>query len=201
MRWLDPAPDGTTVSGGFDGSTVDDFTCIRLETFAGVQFTPRYGPDRRPTIWNPAEWGGSIPRDEVHAAWDELFRRYRFGRVYYDPPQWQSEGKAWASKYGEDVFVEWPTYRAAAMHDALDLFVTDLSTGAMRHDGCPITAVHVANARRLARPGDRYIIGKPSQTQKIDAAVTSVLAHKAAVDARSTGWGDDPVDTRVFCFS
>ena len=179
MRWLDPAPDGTLVSGGFDGSTVDDFSCIRLETYAGVQFTPRYGPDARPTIWNPAEWGGTIPRAEVHAAWDELFRRYRFGRVYYDPPQWQS----------------------AAMHDALDLFVTDLSTGTLRHDGCPITTVHVANARKLARPGDRYIIGKPSQTQKIDAAVTSVLAHKAAVDARSTGWGDDPVDTRVFCFS
>ena len=28
--------------------------------------------------------------------------------------------------------------------------------------------------------------------QKIDAAVTSVLAHEAASDARAAGWGNEP---------
>src|SRR5690606_42058461 len=63
--WLPDPPDGIYVAGGFDGSDNDDFTCIKLETREGYVFTPRYGPDRRPTIWNPAEWGGRIPRSEV----------------------------------------------------------------------------------------------------------------------------------------
>ena len=59
----------------------------------------------------------------------------------------------------------------------------------------------MGNARRVARPGARYGLAKPSDTQKIDAAVTSVVAHKAATDARASGWGNnDDVDTRVFCF-
>jgi phage terminase large subunit-like protein len=88
------------------------------------------------------------------------------------------------------------------MHSALERTVTDLVTGALTHDACPITAIHVGNARKLAKPGDRYILGKPSQKQKIDAAVASVLAHEAAADARAAGWGKaEEVDRRVFVFT
>ena len=200
MRWLDPPPPGTSVCGGFDGSTVSDCTVIKLETIDGLLFTPRYGPDRRPTIWNPAEWGGKTPRGEVDAAVNEIAETYSLGRVYCDPWHFTSEIGAWAKRHGEDVFVEWHTNRDRPMHEALELFVTDLGTGRLRHDGCPITTLHVQNARKLARNGGRYIIGKPSQTQKIDAGMGSVLAHKAAVDARAAGWTDEQTDTRVFCF-
>lgn len=188
MQWLAPPEPGTPVCGGFDGSSTDDWTAIKLQTADGLLFTPRYGPDRAPTIWNPAEWQGAIPRAQVHAAWAEIVATYRVERVYCDPPQWQTEIGEWAREYGEEVFVEWATYRPTAMHAALDRFVTDLSTGALRHDGCPITAQHVANARKLANKADRYILGKPSQHQKIDAAVTSVICHEAASDAIAAGW-------------
>jgi hypothetical protein len=46
------------------------------------------------------------------------------------------------------------------MHDALVRSVTDLKTGRSTHDGCPITALHVANARKIAKPGERYILGE-----------------------------------------
>jgi hypothetical protein len=197
MRWLDPAPDGASVCGGFDGSMVDDWTAIRLETREGYQFTPRYGPDRRPTIWNPAEWGGSVPRHEVHAAWDELNRRYDLFRVYCDPWKWDTEVGQWALLYGGEVFLEWFTNRTTQMHAALDRFTTDLATRALTHDGCPLTAQHVGNARKVASSGDRYILGKPSQTQKIDAAVTSVICHEAAAEARIAGWGKRSKLTRV----
>lgn len=166
-----------------------DHTAIRLETVEGFQFTPRYGPDRRPTIWNPDEWNGTIPRSEVHAAWDEINRRYRLQRVYYDPWKWESEAEGWAQTYGTEIFFEWFTNRERAMYGALDQFTTDLATGAITHDGCPITAQQVANARKAANKADRYILAKPSQAQKIDAAVTSVICHKAAADARALGWG------------
>jgi phage terminase large subunit-like protein len=180
-----------SVCGGFDGSETDDFTAIKLETREGLLFTPRYGPDRRPTIWNPAEWGGSIPRLEVHAAWSEIAETYRLRRVYCDPPKWQTEIETWAREFGEEVFISWATYRERQMHAALERFVTDLQTNALHHDGCPITAAHIANARKLANKADRYILGKPAQHQKIDAAVTSVICHEAAADERAAGWVDD----------
>jgi hypothetical protein len=193
---------GMSVCGGFDGSDVDDHTAIRLETLDGYQFTPTYpaGGELRPTIWNPAEWGGRIPRSEVHAAVDHIFRTYRVLRFYGDPPGWQSELEAWGLEHGEDVVIPWPTYRAVPMHAALERTVTDLTTKALTHDGCPITALHVGNARKLAKPGDRYILGKPSQSQKIDAAVTSVLCHEATADARAAGLGKPEPSRRVTVF-
>lgn len=192
------------VCGGFDGSDVDDWTAIRLETLDGWQFTPTYGPDRRSTIWNPAQWPNhKIPRGEVHAAMDEIFREHEVKRFYCDPRDWQTEIDTWASLYGDEVVLEWDTGRGSSrirqMHAALERFVTDLTTGALTHDGCQTTGVHVANARKLAKPGDRYILGKRSQQQKIDAAMASVLAHEAAADARVAGWGVDD-DDRVIVF-
>lgn len=195
--------DGTAVCGGFDGSSVDDWTAIRLETLDGYQFTPTYGPDERPAIWDPAQWKGRVPRSEVHAAVDEIARRYRLVRVYCDPRDWQSEIEGWALEHGERTFVEWDTgrgsSRVAPMHAALERVVVDLGTARLTHDGCPITALHVGNARKLAKPSDRYILGKPSQHQKIDAAMSSVLAHEATCDAVAAGEGDE-VDTRVVVF-
>jgi phage terminase large subunit-like protein len=112
--------------------------------------------------------------------------------MYCDPPWWQSEIDAWALEHGEKVVLEFATYRPVQMHAALQRFVTDLTTGSLTHDDCKSTALHIANARKAARPGDRYILTKPAGAyhQKIDAAVTSVLAHEAAADARAAGWGN-----------
>lgn len=177
VREVEP---GTPVALGFDGSDSDDWTAIRLCTLDGYRFTPTYGPDARPTIWNPAEWGGTIPRAEVNAAVDELCARYRVVLAYCDQRDWQSEIGDWAAEFGEKVFVEWATYRVVQMFDALDRSVADLVSGRSTHDDCPITAAHVANARKLARPGQRYILGKPEQHQKIDVAMADVLAYEAA---------------------
>jgi len=181
-------PDGAEICLGFDGSDTDDWTGIRAETRDGYQFTPTYGPDQRPTVWNPAEFGGRIPRIEVHAAMSELASRYRIKRGYFDPPLWQTEIEDWALAYGEDVVVEFATYRTTQMHAALERMVVDLSTGRLTHDGCPFTRIHVDNARKAARPGERYILIKPSQAEKIDLAMCSTLAHEAAADQRAAGW-------------
>ena len=183
-------PDGTSVCLGFDGSDSDDCTGIRLRTIDGYRFTPTYGPDKRPTFWDPAEWGGSIPRGEVNAAVDELARRYKIKRAYCDPRDWQSEIGDWALKYGDNVFLEWATYRIRQMHEALVRIVNDLKSGRTSHDGCPITTLHVANARKVAKPAEQYILGKPhgAAHQKIDMAMADVLAHVAGEDALLDGW-------------
>lgn len=199
MHWLPEPPPGTQVAGGFDGSSTDDATAIRLRTRDGHLFTPRLLDDR-PTIWLPAEHGGTVPRAEVHAAWERIMDRYRVARVYCDPPQWQTEIEGWATTYGDDVFVPWETYRTRQMHAALERFHTDLSTGKVTHDGCPVTALHMANARKVARAGDRYILAKPSDHQKIDAAMTTVLAHEAGCDLDAIGW-PDLTGSAVYCFT
>lgn len=198
MVWLPNPPKGTQICAGFDGSESDDWTALKCRTKAGRLFTPRYGPDKRPTIWNPAEWGGKIPRREVDAAVDEMFQRWRVARMYCDPHGWYSEIGAWSARHGEDRVVEWATNRDKPMFEAIRRFEVDLRTGTTTHDGCPITATHVGNAVKVARPSQRYAIAKPvgEYHRKIDAAVASILACEAAGDASSTedGWDvDDPV--------
>ncbi|AON97369.1 terminase large subunit, nuclease domain [Gordonia phage Nyceirae] len=192
MRWLPNPPRGTQICAGFDGSEFDDWTALKCRTRAGRLFTPRYGPDRRPTIWNPDEWGGEIPRAEVKVAVAEVFSTWRVARMYCDPHGWYSEIGEWAEEHGEKRVVEWATNRDKAMFEAIKRMETDLRTRVTTHDGCPITTLHVSNARKVARNSQRYGLGKPvgEYHRKIDAAVASVLAGEAAGDATSTpgGW-------------
>nr|WP_223188604.1 hypothetical protein [Streptomyces sp. TRM68416] len=201
--WLDVAkwaakakkrrvPPGTRIVLGFDGSDVDDWTAIRAETMDGYQFTPLYGPNDEPTIWNPADYDGQVPRAEVRAAVDQLFRRYDVVRMYGDPPYWETEMDEFVDKYGEERVIRWHTRRLIAMHAACERLKTDVlkrnSDGAaFTHDGCPITYDHIGNTRAAARPADRYVLRKAGPAQKIDVTVTSVLAHEALGDVIAAG--------------
>jgi phage terminase large subunit-like protein len=197
QKWLPNPPDGTSICLGFDGSENNDWTAIQAETFDGLTFTPRYGPDKRPTIWNPAEWNGQIPRGEVHAAVDELFSRYNVRRFYCDPQDYYSEIGDWSLAYGENHVFEWATNRIKAMFAEIKRFEVDLSTGRIKHDGCPIAAMHIANARKAAKAAQQYVLIKPTDHQKIDAAMARILAHTAACDAREDGWDPTPKRRRV----
>lgn len=191
MTWLPNPPDDTAICLGFDGSENNDHTAIQAETLDGFTFTPRYGPDKRPTIWNPAEWNGQIPRSEVHAAVDELFSRYRVKRMYCDPQDWYSEIGDWSLSYGEEHVFEWATNRISKMYAEIKRFEIDLATKRITHDGCPVTAIHIGNARKAAKAAQQYVLIKPTDHQKIDAAMARILAHTAASDAREDGWTDD----------
>lgn len=197
-------PDGSTLVLGFDGSDIDDWTAIRAETLDGYQFTPTYSSLELPTIWNPAEWGGQVPRLEVDAAMDELVRRFNVVRVYLDPPYWESEIDAWAAKYGEKRFIRWYTNRIVQMYDASERLLTDVTKGGsgFAHDGCEDTAVHVGNARKAARQANRYVLRKPAGAhQKIDLAVVSVVAHEAAGDAIAAGLAKPTASRRTTVMS
>jgi hypothetical protein len=175
----------TPIVLGFDGSDVDDWTVIRAETQDGYQFTPE--TPNGPTWWNPAEHGGKVPRLEVDAAVGWLFEHYQVVRMYADPPHWESELDAWAERYGEKRVIRWATYRIVPMHAALERMVTDVvkADSKFTHDACATTEAHVASARRSARllgAVPRYILTKPGDGRKIDAAVAATLCHEAAGD-------------------
>lgn len=182
-------PDGTPITIGFDGSRSGDWTAIRCETRDGHRFTPLYGADRRPAHWNPQDWPeGRIPRGEVDAAVDELMRRFKVSRMYVDPRHWETQADAWALKYGEDVVVQWPTNQLRRMYYALVRYTEDSHEGSVTHDNHPDFRTHALHARRVSKPGDQFILGKPAEHMKIDILMADVLAHEAAADMRAAGW-------------
>jgi hypothetical protein len=181
---------GRRICLGFDGSTSGDWTALRAETVDGVRFTPTYavGGDVRETIWNPAEHGGRIPRAEVRAAVEQVFRRFEVSRMYCDPRDWQTEIDEWALEHGEKVVIQWPTNQIGRMFASLDRYHTDVSEGATTHLEDATYKTHALNARKVGKPGDKYILAKPADHQKIDVLMADVLAHEAAADARADGW-------------
>lgn len=191
----------TPIVIGFDGSDVDDWSGIRAETLDGYQFTPTYH-DGRPTIWNPADFGGRVPRGEVLAAIEEIYDRYDVVRGYFDPPYWQSEIDMLEGRYPKRVF-RWETYRPKQMHAALERFRTDvvLPDSTFTHDGNESVAIHIRNAIEVPRvPYPSYMIFKPhgSTSQKIDLAMSSVLAHEAASDVIAAGYSPTPESYAVY---
>lgn len=182
---------GTPVVVGFDGSDVDDWTGFRCETRDGYQFTPTFA-DGRPMIWDPADFGGQVPRLEVAAALDHIMATFKVARVYCDPPYWTTEVDSWAEKYGESVVMRWYTQRDKPMHAAAERLLTDVhkKDSTFTHDGCEITGQHIGNARKSPRLSGRYVLSKPGDGRKIDMAVVSILAHEAAGDVTAAGWPD-----------
>ena len=182
-------PDGTAVCLGFDGSRSGDWTVLRACTMGGHRFTPTYGPDARPTVWRPEEWPeGRIPRGEVNAAVADLFTRYRVARMYADPRHFETQIDAWASEHGEDTVVQWPTNSITRMFPALVRYREDMAEALSTHDDDPTYRSHALAARKVAKPGDKFILGKPSEHQKIDVLMADVLAYEARADALAAGW-------------
>lgn len=199
----------TAVALGMDLSNNNDWTGIRLETADQYQFTPVYrvGGDERACVWNPELFGGFIPRGEVRAAVDYLATEFRIVRAYIDPAgsamgsvgddaladddSWRTELAEWASKYGEKVFIPWSCARVGPMHASLEQFRSVIRNpeSVFRHDGDPVTRQHVTNAVMVAKTMQRYVLGKPhgADHQKIDQAMSSDLAHEAAMDAIAKG--------------
>ena len=194
-------PDGALVCGGFDGSRSGDWTALRLETIGGHRFTPGYGPDGRPATWRPDEWGGRIPRGEVNAAVAEIFSRFRVARLYVDPRHWETQADAWAAEHGEDVVVQWPTNSIGRMFPALVRYREDLAEGITTHSVDPVAKSSALAARKVAKAGDKFILGKPAEHLKIDVTMADVLAHEAAADARTAGWSGEEVDSTMWVFS
>lgn len=187
----------TSICLGFDGSDNNDFTGIRAETMEQYQFTPAYGPKRLPTLWDPAKWGGKIPRHEVMTAFRDLATEFKIVRAYLDPPMWETEIDTLAAEFGDDVFIKWPTFSIPKMHASLERFKTDVNEEtSFTHDGDEDVLTHFRNAVVRAREMDpltkvrRYILGKPigKHHMKIDYVMSSVLAHQAVMDSVATGW-------------
>lgn len=125
----------------------------------------------------------------------EAFAKFDVARFYIDPRHWETQADRWADMFGADRVILWPTNKIERMFQALSRFIEDSHEGITTHDADPTARIHALNARRIAKPGDKYVIGKPSESQKIDILMADILAHEAAADMRVSGWAESREST------
>ena len=88
------------------------------------------------------------------------------------------------------------------MFPALVRYREDLAELLTTHDDDPTYRSHALAARKVAKPGDKFILGKPSEHQKIDVLMADVLAYEARADALAGGWSaSDSTKREVICFT
>jgi len=143
----------------------------------------------------------------------DAFERYDVWRVYIDPGSQYANisplMERWQGRWGERVIVEWLMSRPKATSLMIRKYASAMQTKDVSHDGDPLFAQHIANARRretnvLDDDGRKmHVISKehPASPKKIDAAAAGALAWEARGDAIADGQtqADAYSDPRITC--
>jgi phage terminase large subunit-like protein len=115
--------------------------------------------------------------------------------MYADPRHFETQIDAWASEHGEDVVVQFPTNSITRMFPALVRYREDMAESLTTHDDDPTYRSHALAARKVAKPGDKFILGKPSEHQRIDVLMADAIAYEARADALASGWTEHAEST------
>jgi len=197
-RHGDLPPAGSRIGAGFDGSIYQDATVIR-GCHKGRSF--RWFAWEKPTGAELTRWLRAHPdkdrwevdRLEVEEKVAELFATFDVGLMLCDTPKWQTEIATWARRYElgpkpeEQRVRAFDTNQTSRFAKAVDIWLTGIATGHHTHDADPLTDRHVKAAHRkkvhLAEEDDDgrtlYVLVKGADKQRIDGAVTDVLAYVA----------------------
>lgn len=167
---------------GFDGSKGNDHTALvacRVEDAALFVIK----------IWNPENFGGEIPREQVNKMVEYCFSQYDVVAFRADVREFESYVDQWGAKFGRKLRI-----KATAKHPiAFDMrsnvkqftldcerFLDAVLEQALTHAGDAALRQHICNA--YMRPNNFGVsIGKATKdsSRKIDAAVCAVLAFAA----------------------
>ncbi len=188
---------GAQITLGGDGSKVDDaFAIIATELETGFQFPLGFeGSVSGSSIWNPADFGGRVPIEDVHLAMDFAFTNYDVVRAYLDPPYIGEELAQWRAKYGDKIVLPWETWRPHPMGFLVRSYASAIVGGEFNHNGDAVFAQHVGNARKRwlnvkDNEGNRLFTvqkERAGSAHKIDAAVAGGLSWQARSDAIGAG--------------
>ena len=139
-----------------------------------------------------------VPIDDVDATVRSSFEKYKVVGMFADPAKWESYIAKWESDYGKTLKARstqshpiefWMTgNRSYLVVRAIEQFASAVEAKELTHDGGPALSRHVLNARRRAgRSGITIAKVHPESRDKIDAAVSAVLAYQARLVALSKG--------------
>ncbi|MEW2578354.1 terminase [Streptomyces syringium] len=205
--------DGDTITLGFDGSRARARGVTDATALVGCRVSDGHvfllGCWEQPD--GPAGEGWRVPVLEVLATVEEAFSRYRVVGMYADPAKWEGHIADWEAKWGAGLKVKatrdhpmewWMTGgRAVLIVRALEKFHSAVIDRELTHDGSSVLARHVLNARRrTSRSGVQIAKEHPDSARKIDAAVASVLAFQARLDAVAKGLAEEEQPMGGFTF-
>lgn len=183
---LRPLAKGDRITLGFDGSKSSDYSALvacRVEDAA--IFTLK--------IWNPENYGGEVPRDDVDAMVHWAFAKYEVVAMRADVKEFEAYVDQWSHRYKKKMLVNASPNQPIAFDMrgmqkkfAFDCehFLDAVIERELAHDGSAGLRQHVLNAHRHPTQWESISIRKASKdsSRKIDAAVCAVLAFGARQD-------------------
>ena len=179
---LRPLEPNDRIALGFDGSKSQDWTALVACRIDDAAIFPV-------KVWNPENYGGEVPREDVNNTVDWVFGTYDVVAFRSDVREFEAYVDQWGAKYGKRLAI-----RATAKHPVgydmrsniknftldCERFQDAVVELELLHGGSPVLKRHINNAVR--RPNNFGIsISKATKdsARKIDAAVCAVLAFGA----------------------
>lgn len=171
---------------GFDGSKSNDWTAlVACRVSDGRLFLIK--------VWDPAKFGGEVPREDVDATVHSVFSRYEVVAFRADVKEFEAYVDQWGRLYKKKMRVNASPNNPVAfdMRGQQKRFALDCERledavleREVSHDGNPVLRQHVLNAKRHPTSYDAIAIRKATKdsSKKIDAAVCAVLAFGARQD-------------------
>lgn len=205
--------DGDAITLGFDGSRARARGVTDATALVGCRVSDGHvfllGCWEQPD--GPAGDNWRVPVLEVLATVEEAFNRYRVVGMYADPAKWEGHVADWEARWGTGLQVKatrdhpiewWMTGgRSSLIVRALDKFHSAVVDRELTHDGSSVLTRHVLNARRRkGRSGIQIMKEHPDSARKIDAAIASVLAWQARLDAVAKGLAEEEEPMGGFTF-
>lgn len=189
--------DGELITIGVDGARWDDALAI---VATGVESGHQWPLG----IWErPVNAGDDYehPEAEIDGVMVDAFERFSVWRAYVDPQKIEHLVDRWRGRWNQSEdrqkqrVVEWWTNRPKPIGYAIRNYRAAQTAGDLSHDGDPVLARHVANARKqllLVKDDDRKPLWTLSKDRKgspnkIDAAMAGVLSWEARGDAIAAG--------------
>lgn len=177
---------GDKIALGFDGSKSNDWSALvacRIED--GALFLIK--------AWNPDQYGGEVPREDVDATVRSMFESFDVVAFRADVKEFEAYVDQWGRDFKKKVKVNASPnnpiafdMRGQQKRFAFDCerFLDAVLEQELSHNGNTVLRQHVLNARRHPTTYDAIAIRKASKdsSRKIDAAVCAVLAFGARQD-------------------
>lgn len=180
---------GDTIALGFDGSLTNDSTAlvaVRLED----NLVQLLHIQEAPTDTTQKTW--SVDQDLVDKVVAKVFEDFDVRAFFADPPYWQDRIERWEAKYGDGLApstrahpIMWWTNKHMQMANAVEAAHTMITTGEVRISENSALVRHLNNACRGGKNDELIYKESRMSRHKIDAAVTLVIALRAAAAARA----------------
>ena len=168
---------------GFDGSKSNDWTAlVACRISDGMLFVVK--------VWDPAKYGGEVPREDVDATVRSVFSKYDVCAFRADVKEFEAYIDQWGRAYKKKIKVNASPNNPIAFdmrgqQKKFAFYCERLEDAVIEqevsHDGNHTLRSHVLNAKRNPTSYDAISIRKVTKdsSKKIDAAVCAVLAFGA----------------------